>query len=175
MLGDILSGSGALRRIGEADLIHIVLVGGDVRGRSGRRQHEHAVLIRLRADGNAGVGGDGRQHHLRAPVKQVVVGVDGLLRVCLVVLRVQLILLTAPRVQLVDGDLRAVGDGRAVNGGGAGQRADFADLDRAVGHCHRRAHRHHGGHSRSKHLLHNPIPPIQDVRDFSGGFCCPRR
>lgn len=99
------------------------LSAGDVRGRSGRRQHEHAVLIRLRADGNAGVGGDGRQHHLRAPVKQVVVGVDGLLRVCLVVLRVQLILLTAQRVQLVDSDLRAVGDGRAVNGGGAGQRA----------------------------------------------------
>ena len=73
--------------------------------------------MRLRADGDAGVGGDGREHHLRAPVEQVVVGVDGFLRVRLVVLRVQLILLAAQRVQLVDGDLRAVGNSRAINRG----------------------------------------------------------
>ena len=172
MLGDVLRGSGALRRVGEADLIHVVLIGGNIRRRGGRREHEDAILIRLRADGDAGVGGDGREHHLRAPVEQVVVGVDGFLRVRLVVLRVQLILLAAQRVQLVDGDLRAVGDSRAINRGRAGQRADFANLDRAIRHREGRGHRHRGGNGRSKQLLH-VNSPYTGFMKFAGGFLSP--
>ena len=52
----------------------------------------------------------------------------------LVVLRVDFDLQAAQRVDLVGGDLGRVDHGGAVNGGGAGQGADPADLDRVLSH-----------------------------------------
>ena len=52
----------------------------------------------------------------------------------LVILRVNFDLQAAQGVELVRGNLGRVGHGGAVNGGGAGQRADHADLDRVLSH-----------------------------------------
>src|SRR5699024_12849017 len=54
--------------------------------------------------------------------------------VMLVVLRVDFDLQAAQGVELVGGNLGRVGHGGAINGGGAGQRADHADLDRVLSH-----------------------------------------
>ena len=52
----------------------------------------------------------------------------------LVVLRVDFDLQAAQGVELVGGNPGRVGHGGAINGGGAGQRADHADLDRVLSH-----------------------------------------
>ena len=86
------------------------------------------VAVGLHRGGHARGGGDGAQEHLHPPALQGIVGVDGLLRVVGVVLIAQVDLDAAQGVDLVRGDLRAVGGGIAVDGRAAGQGANAADL-----------------------------------------------
>ncbi len=133
VLGHVVSGSGALVGVGEADLEHIVLAVDDVRGGSGGSQAEHAVGVSLGGNGDGGAGGHGADLDLHTPVEQGVVGIDGLFAVSLVVLALQLKLHAAGGVELVDCDLGGVDNGIAIDGGGAGQGAADADLKRAFG------------------------------------------
>ena len=156
MFGNVLRRSGALRRVGEAQLIDVVLVGNDI-GRGGRRgEHEHAVVISFRGDRDAGAGSDRADDHLRAPVPQGIIGIDARFRIVLVILHVELNLDAAQRVDFINGDLRALSNGRAVAGGRASHRADQADFDgrfffgeRAANH----GQSHDGGKNQSQKCL----------------------
>ena len=115
-------------RICEADLIDIVLAGGNLSGRGGGSQREDAVGISLGRDSDTGSGGDGADKNLHTPVHQVVVRVDRLLCIVFIVLRVELDLKTALGVDLLNGDLSAALCSIAVNRSAAGERTDKADL-----------------------------------------------
>ena len=129
----------ALVGVGEAELEHVVLPISHVGGGGGRRQHEYVILIGLRRDGDGGACGDGACENLHSPVEQDVVRVHGGLAVGDVVLKLQLhwVAVDAARgVDLVHGDLLAVFDGLSVDSGGAGERADPAELEcRAAVSC----------------------------------------
>ena len=57
-----------------------------------------------------------------------IIGIDARFRVVLVILHVELNLDAAQRVDFINGDLRALSNGRAVAGGRASHRADQADF-----------------------------------------------
>ena len=76
----------------------------------------------------------------------------------LIVLRVQLKLQAALRVQLVHGNLRAVGNGVSVNRGSTGQRSNQTDFHGAFGEREGRGQRHHSGKRSSEQLLHIEFP-----------------
>ena len=126
VLNDIIGGKRALLRVGEANAERIVVCDAAFSG-AGRRQLEHIVVCRLGRNGDAGIAGDGAHQDLHAPVLQAVVRVDRLLGIVLVILEFHLILLAAQRVDLGNGDLRAVLHGIACN------RADTADLNGRAG------------------------------------------
>ncbi len=128
VLGDVVSRAGALVGVGEADLEDVVLIGGDVGGGSGRGQHEGAVSVRLVGNGQGSAGGGGADEDLHPLVHHGVVGVERLLAVSLIVLLEEGELDGGiAGVDLLDGELRAVDDGLAVDGGAAGQRAAGAE------------------------------------------------
>ena len=76
----------------------------------------------------------------------------------LIILRVQLKLQAALRVQLVHGNLRAVGNGVSVNRGSTGQRSNQTDLHGVFGKREGRGQRHHSGKRSSEQLLHIEFP-----------------
>ena len=134
LLCDVLCGCGALVRVNEAHLEHIVLVRGYRNGGSRRSQCENTVAVVLSGGSLARLGGYGAERQLHAPVLQGVVGVDSLLGVVLIVLIVQLELnIAALSVDLVNCDLCAVLAGVAVNSSRAGQRAGAANLEGSAG------------------------------------------
>ena len=133
MLGNVLSGSRALVGVVEADLIGVILVSGDVGGRSGGGQGEDTIQIGLSGNSNTRSGGNAAAENLHTPVHEVVVSVDGLFCVVLVVLSVELNLKAAHSVDLVNRDLSAVLCSSAINGSATGQGADKADLQSVAG------------------------------------------
>ena len=130
---DVVGGGNALVGVGEADLEHIVLTGGDVGGGSGGGQLEVAGGVGLSRHGHTGGGSGAAVDDLGAVADEGVVGVDGLLSVTLVVLEVQLKLEAAQGVDLLHGHLGALLGGKAIHGGGAGQGTNAADLNGAGG------------------------------------------
>ena len=103
----------------------------------------------------AGFGRDRSERDLHAPVLEGVVGVDGLFGVVRVVLVIQLELNAAGRVDLVDGDLRAVLGGIAVNGGASRQRSRAAQLE-GTG-AEGAAGRHGGGENECEYVLFHRV------------------
>ena len=92
---------------------------------------EFAVIKAGGAD--AGLGGDGAQGDLHAPLLQGVVGVDGGLSVVDVVLSHQLKLdVAAQGIDFVHRDLGGIGHAGAIDGGAAGQGANDADFEGAA-------------------------------------------
>src|SRR5699024_10376036 len=131
---DVLGGGQALVGVGEAHLVHAVLALDHVGGGAGGGQGEDAVGHGQLGGADAGLGGDGAQRDLHAPVLQGVVGVDRGLGDVHVVLVVQLELDGAALgVDLVHGDLGAALCSQAVDGGVAGQGAGAADLEGRAG------------------------------------------
>ena len=159
MTGNVISRGSTLCRIGEADLIDVVLVGDDV-NRAGRGgQHEDAVFKSLSANGDAGAGGNGAGDHLGTPVENVIKGIDGLFRVMLIILEVELDNGFAS-LGVDFSNLSTVLNGNAVISCRTGQRAGTADLDRiGRGQCG------HGDHSETKRgndqFLHMFVPPVE--------------
>ena len=133
MLGNVLGGSGALVGVVEADLIGVVLVSGDIGGRSRGGQGEDTIQIGLSGNSNTRSGGNAAAENLHTPVHEVVVSVDGLFCVVLVVLSVELNLEAAHSVDLVNRDLSAVLCSSAINGSATGQGTDKADLQSVAG------------------------------------------
>ena len=134
LLCNVLRGCGALVRVNEAHLEHIVLICGYRNGGSRRSQCKNAVAVVLSGGSLARLGGYRAERQLHAPVLQGVVGVDSLLGVVLIVLIVQLELnIAALSVDLVNSDLRAVLCSIAVNRSRAGQRAGAANLEGSAG------------------------------------------
>ena len=122
-------GSGdALVGVSEAHLEDVILAGSDVGGGSGGSQLKVALVEGLSSHGDAGSGGGAAIDDLHAVALQGVVGVDGLLSVTLVILKLQGELDTAQGVDLVHRDLSPLLGGDAIGGGGASQGTDAADL-----------------------------------------------
>ena len=130
MLKDVVSGGNALIGVGEADLEHIVFIGGHVGRGGGGGQHEGAVIVADVGHSDGRAGGGGANQDLQAMVHHGVVGVDGLLAIALIVLLLELELdLGIAGVDLIDGQLRALNHGHAVDGVVTGQGADGAQLE----------------------------------------------
>ena len=157
MACDILGGSGALVRVGKANLEDVVLILNDVDRGSGRSQEEHTVRVSLGACGFTGLGSGGTEDHLGTGVQRGVVSVDDFFNVVLVVLIDQFDFVFPLGVDLVHGDLGTVLGGQAVQGGGTGRRSDMGDLQGdglvsesgAHGQCQRQ------GKSQSDKLFHS--------------------
>ena len=130
---DVVGGGNALVGVGEADLEHVVLTGGNVGGGSGGGQLEVAGGVGLSRHGHTGGGSGAAVDDLGAVADEGVVGVDGLLGITLVVLEVQLKLEATQGVDLLHGHLGALLGGKAIHSGGAGQGANAADLNGAGG------------------------------------------
>ena len=129
MLGNILSGSGALVGVGEAYLEHIVLTVYNVKGGCRRSDLKDPVAVAFRRNCDTGLSGNGAEDYLHAPILKGVVSVNGFLCVVLIILKLQLKLSAAEGVDLVNGDLSAVLNCDAVGSSGAGKGADAADLE----------------------------------------------
>ena len=130
LLVNVTGSSGALVGVHEAHLEHVILALGGSLGRGRGGQGKDPVRIVLHGGGFAGLGGDGAQGELHAPVLQGVVGIDGLFGVVHVVLIAQLELdVAAQGVDLIHSQLCAVLGCHAVDGGIPGQRASATNLE----------------------------------------------
>ena len=157
MIRNVQRGSGALVRVGEADLEDVVLVFNNGNGGSGGGQEEHAVSVSLSAGGFAGLGGGGSQNHLGTGVQRGVVGVDNLFHVVLVIFVNQFNLeFAALGVDFIHGDFSTVLGGQAVQGRGAGGRTAMGNLqgDGLLGESGADSQRQHKGEDHSDKLFH---------------------
>ena len=191
MLEDVVSGGNALIGVGEADLEHIVFIGGHVGRGGGGGQHEGAVIVADVGHSDGRAGGGGANQDLQAMVHHGVVGVDGLLAITLIVLLLELELdLGIAGVDLIDGQLRALRHGHAVDGVVAGQGAGGADLEGldavaggggggagiagiagVLGAAGGQTEHHRGGHNKGKQFLfHIGSPFHQNEIRFIWGF-----
>lgn len=164
LVEDVFSGRGALCRVREADLIRIVLVRDDLQRGGGGREHEHALVIRLRGDSNAGGCRHAAKDDLRALVQRRVVSVDGLFSVVFIVLHIQHNVHLAGGVDFFHGDFRAARNCQTIDGGSAGHRANHADVNRRRflrGREGRHTQRHGQSKNETKELLHENQPPYQ--------------
>ena len=127
LLGQELCGAGAHGGIGEANLENRGLILGNVERRGRRRDHEH-IVGDLARDSDGGTGGDGADERLHAPVAQGIEGVDGLLAVSDVVLRLKREFEVLGR-KILGGELGTLLGRNAIGCRGAGQRADDTDLE----------------------------------------------
>ena len=128
MLVNVLSGAAALVGVGEAHLVDVVVALDHIVAGGGGGEGEHPVLIGQRGHGQGGLGGDGAHQQLHPVVHQLVVGVDGGLRIVDVVGRDEVELdVSVHGVDLIHSDLCGVEHVGTINGGISGQGAYNTD------------------------------------------------
>ena len=133
-----LSSVNALVGVGEAHLEDIGLALGDVRGRSGRGDHEDLGILRCDlGHGNGSAGGGGADERLHAPVGKGIERGDGLLAVGDVIFALAHEVIGVVG-EILAAELDAVAHGEAVRSGGTGLGTDGTNLELAavgVGRC----------------------------------------
>ena len=130
IFGDVVCRGNALVGVGEADLEYILAGLDDGLGGGGGGHHKQIVIGGLGGNGQGRGSGGGTCQNLHAPVLQAVVGIDALLGIVLVILKLEVKHgVTGSLVDLLDSQLLGVLDRLTVDGSAAGDRTDAADLD----------------------------------------------